>query len=192
MRERQPSAISEWRTCMSTVRTDRYSSVAISRFVRPSATRRMTWSCRGVRPAAARRSRPLPSSASRRSAGRLERPGAEPAGLQARLAEPFAGLLVAARRPRGRGGAHEQLRAVVRQLDLAVQVDRPLEVLDRGRRVALLRASSPSARASIASASRVAALARRWRASARTTRAGPPPAAARRTGRAAQASAFRL
>ena len=87
--------------------------------------------------------------------GGLQRTGAEPAGMQARVGEPLAREIVEPGILRGRGPADEQLRAVVRQLDLAVQLERPPEVLDGSLGSLRSRASSPSARACIARASRL-------------------------------------
>ena len=130
------------RTCMSTVRGLRKSSWAISRFVRPTATRRTTSSSRRDSPAplgVGRRAAPEPAHdrlAERRHLARRlggERPGAELARRAVGVAEALERRLALAGGGEGDPGAQLDLGALEREVEAAVQLDRVRELL--GRRV---------------------------------------------------------
>ena len=134
------------RTCMSTVRGLRNRSCAISRFVRPTASRRTT--------SRSRRDRPPPSASAAARAPRRdhdglaergdlarhlggERPRAELAGRAVGVAEALERELALARGGQRDPGAVLDLRALERHVQPAVELDRARELLGRGVGIAL-------------------------------------------------------
>ena len=136
-RERQSSLRRMLRTCMSTVRGLRKSSWAISRLVRPTATRRTTSSSR--RESRRRRRRPRRAAEPLRDrlaergdlARRLggQRPGAELARGPVGVAEALERRLALAGGGQRDAGAQLDLRALERDVEVAVQLDRARELL---------------------------------------------------------------
>ena len=134
------------RTCMSTVRVLSTSPAAISRLVRPCATSRTTSTSRRESPAvscsaAARRPRRSSTEAPERRHLRRrlggQRAGAERDRDPVRLAELVDRGLALADRGQRDGAAHEDLRALERDAQRAVQLGGARELRGGGVRVAL-------------------------------------------------------
>ena len=133
------------RTCMSTVRWLRNRSCAISRFVRPTATSRMTSRSRRESPARRvglgahpeLRGDGLAELGHRLRGGGRQRPGAELARAAVGVAQPLQRELALAGGGQRDAGAQLDLGALERRVELPVQLERARELLGRRDRVAL-------------------------------------------------------